>query len=55
MSWTEIFKEEKQKDYYVNLQNKLVEDSKLYTIYPLKNNLFTAFNMTPLDEVKVII
>ena len=33
----------------------LINDKKNYTIYPKYNEIFSAFNHTPIDNVKVVI
>lgn len=55
MTWKELFKEESSKDYYKKLEQFIFEDSKNHTIYPGRKDLFTAFKLTPLDKVKVVI
>jgi uracil-DNA glycosylase len=50
--WHDYLKEEFDKDYMVELNSFLVHQS--YT-FPPKEDIFTAFNMTPLKKVKVVI
>lgn len=55
MTWKELLNQESDKEYYKNLQSFVQEDGKKYTIYPSHTNLFSAFKLTPLNKVKVVI
>lgn len=55
MTWEDFFKEEKKKEYYKNL---ITEVNKAYTktvVYPAKDKIFYAFELTPMDNLKVVI
>ena len=55
MDWNTFIEEEKKKDYFKKLMlnvNKEYEDN---ICYPSYDNIFHAFEMTPLDNVKVVI
>ena len=55
-SWLEHLKEEFQKDYMLNLKKKLLElKNKKIIFYPQGDKIFNAFNLTPLNKVKVVI
>ena len=55
-SWLEHLKEEFQKDYMLNLKTKLLElKNKKIIFYPQGDKIFNAFNLTPLNNVKVVI
>ncbi|MGZ4097769.1 MAG: uracil-DNA glycosylase, partial [Bacteroidia bacterium] len=54
-SWKKELKDEFSKDYFTNLKNFLVEEKKRNIIYPPGKLIFSAFNLTPFDEVKVVI
>ena len=54
-SWEEFFKEEKQKIFMKRLHNFLALEYRSYTVYPPKNLLLNAFNLTPYHQVKVVI
>ena len=55
-SWLEHLKEEFQKDYMLNLKKKLLElKNKKIIFYPQGDKIFNAFNLTPLNNVKVVI
>jgi uracil-DNA glycosylase len=55
MTWKEFIKEESSKDYYKKLIDFVFEDSKINTIYPEYKDLFNAFDLCPIDKVKVVI
>ena len=54
MTWEDIIDLEKQKDYYKSLEeiNKRYETT---TVFPEKQNIFKAFSLTKLDNLKVVI
>ena len=54
-SWKALLLEEFQKDYFIQLKQFLVEEKAKYVVYPPSNLIFSAFNFTPFDEVKVVI
>lgn len=54
-SWDLFFKEEKQKEFMRRLHNFLALEYRSYIIYPPKQLLLNAFNLTPFDQVKVVI
>jgi uracil-DNA glycosylase len=54
-SWKEILKEEFESDYFKSLKDFLLKEKQQYKIYPPGSLIFSAFNTTPFDEVKVVI
>ena len=54
-SWRTLLSEEFQKDYFISLQKFLEEEKTRFTIYPPENLVYSAFNFTPVNEVKVVI
>ena len=54
-TWTEFFQELKAKDYYRDLMSFLDEEYSTKTIFPKRENLFKAFELTPVDQVKVVV
>lgn len=54
-SWYEVLKEEFKADYFAKLKSFLIEEKKKNTIYPLGHQIFSAFDSTPFDKVKVVI
>ncbi len=54
-SWKNLLFNEFQSDYFNKLKEFLVEEKKLYIIYPPGNKIFAAFEHTPFDDVKVVI
>lgn len=54
-SWEKFLKSEFEKLYFNNLKNFLKDDAKHYNIYPDYNNVFNAFKLTPVENIKVVI
>ena len=54
-SWVPIFKEEKKKSYFRELEEFLVTSYENEPIYPQKENIFRSFELCPLDQTKVVI
>lgn len=55
MSWNEFINEEKKKDYYKTLEEKINEAYKTSVCYPSYENIFNAFNLTSVEDLKVVI
>lgn len=55
MTWKEVFDEIKIKDYSKELSTFLDDEYSKYVIYPKRENMFAAFKLTPLENVKVVI
>lgn len=53
--WLEPLKPEFSKEYYRKLYTKIVEEYKTHVIFPPSDDIFNAFALTPLHEVKVVI
>ncbi len=53
--WLEPLKPEFSKDYYKNLYRFVVEEYKSQVVFPPSEEIFSAFELTPLHEVKVVI
>ena len=54
-SWYQLLEEEFNKDYFTQLRNRIREAYLKHQIYPEPNNIFSAFNSTPVKKVKVVI
>ena len=54
-SWKEFFLDIKNKDYAKSLSAFLDEEYRNYTCFPPRKLMFNAFDLTPLNEVKVVI
>ena len=54
-SWYKVLHEEFEKDYFFKLKEFLLKEKKQSIIYPPGDQIFTAFNSTPFDQVKVVI
>ena len=53
--WLPALKKEFSKDYYKKLYSFIVSEYSSKTVYPAKEDIFNAFHLTPLSEVKVVI
>jgi len=53
--WLEPLKAEFSKDYYRKLHKKVVEEYNSRKIFPAADDIFNAFHLTPLKDVKVVI
>ncbi|MBP9682526.1 MAG: uracil-DNA glycosylase [Bacteriovorax sp.] len=54
-TWNRLLKEEFSKDYMKSLEEKLKDDYEHKVIYPNPDDLFSAFNLTPFEKIKVVI
>ena len=55
-TWTDLLAEEKQKHYFKEtLAYVAKQRAKGVTVYPSPNEVFTAFAITPFEQVKVVI
>lgn len=53
--WLEPLKPEFSKQYYRELYQKVVEEYKTHLVFPPSDDIFNAFALTPLHDVKVVI
>jgi len=53
--WLDVLRPEFEKPYFNELKSFLLEEKKLYRIYPPGNRIFAAFDYTPFSKVKVVI
>jgi len=54
-SWKKILSSEFTKEYFFKLKNFLIDEQSKYKIFPKNSNIFTAYNNTKFDDVKVVI
>ncbi|NOX86889.1 MAG: uracil-DNA glycosylase [Chlorobi bacterium] len=54
-SWREALIEEFEAPYFIELKDFLKKEKNLYRIFPPGPQIFSAFNLTPLPAVKVVI
>jgi uracil-DNA glycosylase len=54
-SWKKLLIDEFSLPYFYSLKQFLVEEKKQYVIFPPGPFIFAAFNITPLESVKVVI
>ena len=53
--WDLILKQELEQSYMKELFNQLHQQYETEVVYPPKNEVFHAFQLTPYSEVKVVI
>ncbi len=53
--WLEPLKPEFSKPYYKELYTKVKEEYSKHVVFPPSDEIFSAFELTPLSEVKVVI
>ncbi len=54
-SWKEVLASEFGNSYFMELKEFLTEEKAKYTIYPQGSKIFNAFQLTPFEQVKVVI
>lgn len=54
-SWVELLQSEWNKKYYIELQKYLKDEYQNYSIYPPREKIFQALNVTDFDNVSVVI
>ena len=54
-SWKQALLQEFESDYFAKLKEFLLEEKKKYVVYHPGKQIFSAFNLTPFDKVKVVI
>lgn len=53
--WLEPLSPEFKKPYYAKLYQKIKEEYRTHLIFPPADEIFTAFELTPLEKVKVVV
>ena len=54
-SWLEVLKDEFNKNYYKELMQFVIDEYDKGVVYPLKENIYKALELTDLNDVKVVI
>jgi len=54
-TWEDFFKEEESKDYYKSLMESIDKAYDVSTVFPPKDKIFNAFNLTPFSDLKVVL
>ena len=54
-SWGKVLASEFEQDYFIKLKEFLIQEKSNHTVYPPGSLIFSAFNHTPFDKVKVVI
>jgi uracil-DNA glycosylase len=55
MTWANFIASQFEEDYFQELDKFLRKEAKEHTIYPKQEDIFKAFEATPIDKVKVVI
>jgi len=55
VEWEQFIKNELDKEYFRVLQDKIAKDREIFRIYPKESNIYKAFEITPVDEIKCVI
>eukprot|EP01125_Pyxidicula_operculata_P019777 TRINITY_DN719_c0_g1_i2.p1 TRINITY_DN719_c0_g1~~TRINITY_DN719_c0_g1_i2.p1 ORF type:complete len:341 (+),score=61.33 TRINITY_DN719_c0_g1_i2:385-1407(+) len=55
LGWKEALKSEFDKSYFDSIEKYVEEERKNRTVFPSHDETFSAFNLTPFDQVKVVI
>lgn len=53
--WYDTLKEEFESPYFADIKKTLIEEKRQHVVYPPSPLIFNAFNLTPFDNVKVVI
>ncbi len=53
--WYEVLKNEFEQPYFIEIKNFLIEEKRRHIVFPPSPLIFNAFNLTPFDNVKVVI
>ena len=54
-TWKDFFEQEKQKEYYISLKRRVMEEYQKGIVYPPYDLIYNAFKITPFSEVKVVL
>lgn len=54
-TWQDFFISIENKEYYKKLNDFLDDEYKKYVIYPERKDIFNAFKLTPLENIKAVI
>ena len=55
MTWQEIIEVEKQKPYYKSLKEEIDKRYETTKVFPEKKNIFKAFSLSKIEDLKVVI
>jgi len=53
--WLEVLQPEFEKSYFSELKSFLLDEKRMYKVFPPGNRIFAAFDHTPFSKVKVVI
>lgn len=55
MTWEKLIEVEEQKDYFKKLKDEIDKRYETSNVFPEKQNIFKAFSLTSLDNLKIVI
>lgn len=55
MNWQTFIQSESEKDYFKNLMTFLSHERSMHLVHPNEDEVFRAFELTPLSDVRVVI
>ncbi|MGM0519766.1 MAG: uracil-DNA glycosylase [Campylobacterota bacterium] len=55
MTWNDFFKQEKDKEYFKILEQKVNEAYDKTTVFPPKEKIYNAFELTPFEDTTVVL
>lgn len=55
LNWKTFLDEERNKDYYIKLKQLVMQDSMTHKVFPPTNEIYNAFKLTPISDIKVVI
>ena len=55
MKWEDVLNSLKKKEYFSKLESFWDDEYSKYKVYPNRENIFNAFKLTPLENIKVVI
>jgi len=54
-SWKKVLGAEFEKQYFIDIKEKLIKERATHVVYPPAHLIFNAFDTTPFDKVKVVL
>lgn len=55
MTWEDVLKDEVEKPYFRELAKRVKNERKTRNVFPTKDDMFRALELTPFDSIKVVI
>lgn len=54
-TWAELFEQQSNKPYFKKLARFIKSERKKHTVYPLESDVFKAFELTALNDIRVVL